>query len=95
MNRPFRDGGTTAELPSAVDRGRRSDKAKMSDPVAAPLGTDVAVFGLPSHPEASTVVPAADLQQLRSETAPPPWSVRFAGAALAALAVYLLLIGLN
>jgi hypothetical protein len=40
-------GGRTAQLRSAIDSGRTGDKVGVSDPAAAPLGTDEEAAGTP------------------------------------------------
>jgi hypothetical protein len=43
---------TTAQLRDGIDRGRTGDKIKVSDPAAAPLGTDEEAAGTPPSAEA-------------------------------------------
>ena len=43
---------TTAQLRDDIDHGRTGDKVKVSDPAAAPLGTDEEAAGTPPSGEA-------------------------------------------
>jgi hypothetical protein len=52
---------TTEQLRQDIDRGRTGDKIKVSDPAAAPLGTDEEAAGTPTPGEA--VQQARDYEQ--------------------------------
>jgi hypothetical protein len=66
------EGATTDRLRRDIDRGRARDKVAVSDPAAAPLGTDSEAGGrAPSREDVSQA-------QALEITAPPPARTTFA-----------------
>jgi hypothetical protein len=84
------EGATTAQLRDDIDSGRTGDKVDFPDHAAAPLGTDDEAAGTPPHPMTVAKARQIEATPLREKRASPPLAVKIAGAALAALAVFLL-----